>query len=51
MTAIYVSNLKIMKEKRRIEVPHAVIAVSKVSLSKWGQYEMLLHPDLIKNGR
>ena len=51
MTAIYVSNLKIMKEKRRIEVPRAVIAVSKVSLSKWGQYEMLLHPDLIKNGR
>ena len=51
MTAIFVSDLKIIKEKRRIEVPNAVIAVSKVSLSKWGQYEMLLHPDLIKNGR
>lgn len=51
MTAICVSDLKIIEEKRRIEVPHAVIAVSKVSLSKWGQYEMLLHPDLIKNGR
>lgn len=51
MTAIYVSDLKIIEEKRRIEVPNAVIAVSKVSLSKWGQYEMLLHPDLIKNGR
>ena len=51
MTAIFVSDLKIVEEKRRIEVPHAVIAVSKVSLSKWGQYEILLHPDLIKNGR
>ena len=51
MTAIFVSNLKIIKEKRRIEVPNAVIAISKVSLSKWGQYEILLHPDLIKNGR
>ena len=51
MTAIFVSNVKIMREKQRIEVPNAVIAISKVSLSKWGQYEMLLHPDLIKNGR
>lgn len=51
MPAIYASNLKIIEEKQRIEVQHAVIAVSRVSLSKWGQYEMLLHPDLIKNGR
>lgn len=51
MTAVFVSDLKIMKEKQRIEVPNAVVAISKVPLSKWGQYEMLLHPDLIKNGR
>ena len=51
MNGILVTDLKIIKEKQRIEVPYAVIAISKVPLSKWDHYEMLLHPDLIKNGR
>lgn len=51
MTGMIVSNLTIIKAKQRIEIPRAVIAISKVSLSTWGHYEMLLHPDLMKNGR
>lgn len=51
MKGILVRNLKIIEEKQRIEVPCAVIAISKTQLSKWDHYEMLLHPDLIKNGR
>lgn len=51
MKGILVRNLEIIKEKQKIEVPSAVIAISKVPLSKWDHYEMLLHKDLIKNGR
>ena len=51
MPAVMANDMKITKEDRIIEHKKAVIAISKVSLSKWGAYEMLLHPDLIKNGR
>ena len=49
MPAVMANDMKITKEDRIIEHKKAVIAISKVSLSKWGAYEMLLHPDLIKN--
>ena len=51
MPAVMANDMKITKEDRIMEHKKAVIAISKVSLSKWGAYEMLLHPDLIKNGR
>lgn len=51
MPAVMAKDMKITKEGRVAEYKKAVIAISKVSLSKWGAYEMLLHPDLIKNGR
>lgn len=51
MPAVMAKDMKITKEDRVAEYKKAVIAISKVSLSKWGAYEMLLHPDLIKNGR
>ena len=51
MKGIFVRNLKIIEEKQKIEVPYAVVAISKIQLSRWDHYEMLLHPDLIKNGR
>lgn len=51
MPAVMAKDMKITKEDRVREYKKAVIAISKVSLSKWGAYEMLLHPDLIKNGR
>lgn len=50
MPAVMANDMKITKEDRIIEHKKAVIAISKVSLSKWGAYEMLLHPDLIKMG-
>lgn len=51
MPAVMAKDMKITKEDRVTEHKKAVIAISKVSLSKRGAYEMLLHPDLIKNGR
>lgn len=51
MPAVMANDMKITKEDRVIEHTKAVIAISNVSLSKRGAYEMLLHPDLIKNGR
>ena len=51
MPAVMAKDMKITKEDRIMEHKKAVIAISKVSLSKWGANEMLLHPDLIKNGR
>lgn len=51
MPAVVANDMKITKEDRVTEHKKAIIAISKVTLSKWGAYEMLLHPDLIKNGR
>lgn len=51
MPGVLIHDMKITKEDRIIRNMHAVIALSDISFSKRGDYEMLLHPDLLKNGR
>lgn len=51
MPGILIHDMRITKEDRIIGNMHAVIALSDILFSKRGDYEMLLHPDLLKNGR
>ncbi len=51
LPGILVTDLQITNGKERYEAKKGVVAVAQQNLFRQGHYQMLLHPDLIKNGR
>lgn len=51
MPGILVKNIQITNGNQKAEAKKGMVGISKGALSSGGNYELLLHPDLIKCGR